>query len=375
MRITFLLPHAGLAGGVRVVAIYAQRLQDRGHKVVILSTPYRLENLRDRVQNAWHRLGLWMRGEQEPSHLNGIKVEHRRLPSPDHVDPTLVPEADVIIATWWETAERIGGPALPASKGVPAYFIQHYETHAGQPIERVKATWRLPMQKIVVAQWLADVARDEHGDGGAIVVPNAVDLQQFAMPPRSKQARPTVGLMHSSQQYKGSDIAVKAIEIARQSVPDLQVTAFGMADCLEDTILPADAQFTSLPAQDKLKEIYGSCDAWLFASRSEGFGLPILEAMACRTPVIATPAGAAPELVGEGGGVRVKPEDPEDMAAAIVRVMRMNDEQWKRMSDTAYATASRYTWDDATDLFEKALRKVVEDAKRTSPRTLMAGAR
>jgi len=44
--------------------------------------------------------------------------------------------------------------------------------------------------------------------------------------------------------------------------------------------------------------------------------LPILEAMACRTPVIGTPAGPAPELLGAGGGILVRPEDPADMAMA-----------------------------------------------------------
>jgi glycosyltransferase involved in cell wall biosynthesis len=94
---------------------------------------------------------------------------------------------------------------------------------------------------------------------------------------------------------------------------------------------------------------------WLWSSRSEGFGLPILEAMACRTPVIATPAGAAPELLSGGGGFLVKPEDPEDMARAIERVSRMKDPQWLPLSEAAYRTATKFTWDQATDLFEAAL--------------------
>jgi glycosyltransferase involved in cell wall biosynthesis len=48
------------------------------------------------------------------------------------------------------------------------------------------------------------------------------------------------------------------------------------------------------------KNVYADCDVWLFASFSEGFGLPIIEAMACRCPVVATRAGCAPDVIKEG---------------------------------------------------------------------------
>jgi glycosyltransferase involved in cell wall biosynthesis len=171
--------------------------------------------------------------------------------------------------------------------------------------------------------------------------------------------------MYSNARFKGCDVCIKAIEIAKRSVPDLQVVAFGMADFPSETRnLPRATQYTQLPEQDRIKDIYASCDAWLFGSRSEGFGLPLLEAMACRTPVIATPAGAAPELVGQGGGMLVNAEDPEDMAAAIVRIARMSESDWKRLSDRALEIATPYTWAHATDLFESALWNAVEQSKR-----------
>ena len=363
MRITFVLPHAGLAGGIRVVAIYAEALQARGHKVVILSSPYRLHGIRAKIENCWHRLMLRVTGKDEPSHLNDIDVEHRRLPSPDYLDAADIPPSDVVISTWWETAEQLAALNLPGATKV--YFLQHHEAHDGQPIDRVNATWRLPMQKIVVAQWLADLARNEFGDSTAINVPNAVDLEQFSVPARGKQSKPTVGMMYSNARFKGCDICIKAIEIARRTIPDLQVAAFGMAEFPEETKnLPRDTHYTQMPEQDRIKDIYASCDAWLFGSRSEGFGLPLLEAMACRTPVIATPAGAAPELVGQGGGMLVKSEDAEDMAAAIVRIARMQEGEWKRLSDRALEIAKPYTWEHASDLFEAALRAAVERSQR-----------
>ncbi len=149
--------------------------------------------------------------------------------------------------------------------------------------------------------------------------------------------------------------------------PRLKLVAFGYRDPSPELPLPPGAEFRKQPPQDTLKNIYGRCDAWLFGTRKEGFGLPILEAMACRTPVIGTPAGAAPELLERGGGMLVPMEDPRAMADAILKVCSMHATDWRAMSDAAHATATRYTWDDATDQFEAALVRAVQGAERNQP--------
>ncbi len=63
-----------------------------------------------------------------------------------------------------------------------------------------------------------------------------------------------------------------------------------------------------------------NAEAFVLASHYEGFGLPLLEAMAYRCPVIATTAGALPEVAGDAA-VLVDPRDPEGLAAAIVKVL------------------------------------------------------
>jgi glycosyltransferase involved in cell wall biosynthesis len=268
-----------------------------------------------------------------------------------------LPDADIIVATWWETAEWVA--ALPQEKGRPVYFLQHYEVHADQPKDRVDATWRLQIQKIAVASWLSDLAREVFGDPGVFLVPNAVDPRQFHAPPRGKRAVPTVGLMYSHVRFKGCDVALDAFDRARRAVPELKLVAFGHREPTPQLPLPQGTEFTLQPAQEAMREIYAAADAWLFASRQEGFGLPILEAMACRTPVIAAPAGAAPELVSQGGGILTRPEDPADLAGGIERIAAMKESEWRTLSDAAYATATRYTWDDAADLFEQALERIV----------------
>jgi glycosyltransferase involved in cell wall biosynthesis len=269
-----------------------------------------------------------------------------------------VPDGDVVIATWWETAEWVAN--LDLSKGAKAYFVQHDETQFASAPDRALATWSLPMHKIAVAQWLVDLARQRGSDSEDIsLVPNSVDLGQFCAPPRGKQPALTVGFMYSRAKFKGCEIALRAFELAREKLPNLQLVSFGVSAPVETLPLPAGASYTRQPEQDRIRDLYAACDAWIVASRSEGFGLPILEAMACRTPLIATPAGAAPELLSGGGGILVKMDDPHDVARAIERIAAMDESSWRAMSDAALATATRYTWDDATDRFEVALERAV----------------
>ena len=357
MRVTFVCGASDLSGGSRVISVYANLLHRRGHTVTIVSRPRRRHSRLDQLK-------AWLRGKPVPrnpaawpshyDHLGG--PTHRRVDRYRPVTAADVPDADVVVATWWETAEWVA--AYPPAKGRKAYFIQHYEAHENQPADRVDATWRLPIHKVIIARWLMAIAA-ERGLTDVSYVPNAVDVDQFRAPPRGRQSPPTVGTMYSIVPFKGCGVALKAYELAKASIPGLRLVTFGTRAPTPELPLPGGADHAVAPPQDQIAGRYARCDVWLIASRSEGFGLPLLEAMACRTPVIATPTGAAPELTEGGGGVIVPFEDPRSMAAEIVRLLNQPEADWQRMSDAAHATATGYTWDDAVVAFEAALARAV----------------
>jgi len=362
MKITFIIPNADLSGGIRVVAAYAERLKKRGHDVLIVSPPKLRPTPKQQAKSVLKGKGWISHKDDEPSHFDNNIVPLKVLERYRPVINTDVPDADVVVATWWETAEWVA--QLSLAKGAKAYLIQHYEIFDYLPKDRVKATWTLPMHKIVVAQWLADLALNEYGDPHTSYVPNGVDLDQFYAPRRSKQAVPTIGMMYAGLYWKGSDISLKALALATEKIPNLRLVTFGHSKITPYLSLPEGAEYTHMPPQSSIREMYSKCDAWLFGSRFEGFGLPILEAMACRTPVIGAPAGAAPELLANGTGLLVKPEDPVDMARAIEQVCKMSESEWLVMSDKAYEVVQRYSWEDATDRFEAGLHTAIERQRR-----------
>lgn len=359
MKITFVLPHDNLSGGIRVVSIYAERLLNLGHQITVIHYPPWKPSLKERLKQ-FIRGGEWRRPlPSKTSYFDVLNVERIVLESDRLLRESDVPDADVIIATWWETAEWIA--PLSPSKGIKTYFVQHYEVFDYLPQERVEATYRLPFFQITIAQWLVDILQNRYQAKAIALVPNGVDLDQFNSPARPKATRPTIGLIYSTASWKGCDITIQAIAQARTQIPELRLIAFGLENPTLDLSLPDGTEYFLQPPQETLKDLYAQCDAWLVGSRSEGFGLPILEAMACRTPVIATSAGAAPELLAEGGGILLPEPNPDLMAKAIQYICALDATQWQQFSTSAYKTACQYSWKEATQRFEAALYEALKN--------------
>lgn len=341
-----------MAGGIRVVAIYAKLLAERGHQVFCLAVTPPGPRIRTQIKSLVLGKGI-VRTPPPRNHFQEMGVPchfiHHKKPARD----SDVPDADILIATWWETAEWVA--AMSPSKGRKFYLVQHHEVFDYTPKDRVMDTYRLPLKKIVVAGWLAEVMKDRYGDASSVVIPNAIDPHLFNAPVRNKQRKPTVGMMYATQDWKGSDIGIAAVKEARKACPDLEFVVFSNEKVSDALLLPENTRFEKSPSQQRITELYASCDAWLFCSRNEGFGLPILEALACRTPVIGTPTGAAPDLLTPANGALLKHFDPVEMAEQIVKITGLSDSRWAELSEAARQTAAGYTWEDAVLRFEAAL--------------------
>lgn len=365
MRITFVLPYAGLAGGIRVLAIYAERLHSLGHDVNVISLPPRTVGIREKVKsfllwNGWPRQQV-----SGPSHFSASPVSHRVLEAARPVVDSDVPDADVVLATFWKTASWVA--ALSPEKGRKAILLQGYETSPGQESPEIDAAWRTPLHKIVISNWLVDLARDRFGDRFVSHVPNSVDTQMFWAPERGKQVVPTIGMLYATLHLKGIDVVLAALELVKAAIGPVNVVAFGAEHMSSDLPLPNGAQFLYQPEQNQIRDLYSRCDVWVCGSRREGFHLPPLEAMACRCPVVSTRVGGPLDTITNGvNGYLVDVDDVAALAGRIVDVLRMDEPRWKLMSAEALSTATRYSWDDATKILENVLFQLT-DADGKSP--------
>src|SRR5438552_327432 len=154
MRITFVLPNYNLGGGVRVAAIYAERLHRRGHQVLTVAPCEPSPTFKDKVKSLLRGKGWPKPWKQGPSHFDGVQSEHRLLGHPAPVTDADVPDADVVICTWWESVEWM--VKFRPSRGTPIHFIQGYEAFAASEAE-VAPTYCRPIPKIVISNWLKNL--------------------------------------------------------------------------------------------------------------------------------------------------------------------------------------------------------------------------
>lgn len=361
LRINWIIASPNMSGGTKSNRLIAEAMHRRGHDVVMYHGRPRKRRMTIRhprllARHLWAMLAMRKRQthQLEQASIPIIPSAGRAVTVND------VRDADVTIATWWATRETI--EPWPESKGIKAYFIRHHELHGGDP-ERVAATYRMPGVKLVIARWLQRTMEEEYGDPNSVLVPNGVAREQFDSEPREKQQVPTVGLMYSHVGWKAVDFAAEAIADAQREIPDLHVVCFGSRPRPSTTCRELkNFTYHPRPAQDTIADIYKSADMWLLPSDTEGFGMPGIEAAACHCPVIATRCGGPEDYVEDGAsGHLVDVRDSVGLTEAIVRVARMPDAEWKRMSARSYAISKEFDWDHSAEILERCLVTAVRE--------------
>jgi glycosyltransferase involved in cell wall biosynthesis len=91
-----------------------------------------------------------------------------------------------------------------------------------------------------------------------------------------------------------------------------------------------------------LPGLYAGAGAFALPSLYEGFGLPVLEAMACGTPVLAADTGALPETTA--GAARLAPPEGEAFAAALESLLG-DEEERARLREAGLRRAAEFTWE------------------------------
>lgn len=118
--------------------------------------------------------------------------------------------------------------------------------------------------------------------------------------------------------------------------------------------LKSKVVFLGYVPQDDLPGLYAGAEVFILPSLYEGFGLPLLEAMACGVPVIAAKIGAMKEIV-DTSGMLVDPTEPQEIADAIHKVL--TDKSWReRLSYLGLQKSQRYSWHSTAQMVSKVIQ-------------------
>ncbi|MBI3950169.1 MAG: glycosyltransferase family 4 protein [Acidobacteria bacterium] len=111
--------------------------------------------------------------------------------------------------------------------------------------------------------------------------------------------------------------------------------------------LQQDVEFKGLVSTDELIQYYTNADALVFPSFHEGFGMPILEAMACGCPVVTSNCYSMPEVVGDAA-LLVDPHDSTQIAEVIHHIL--TDENLRQqLIEKGRRRAQQFSWEKAAD--------------------------
>lgn len=356
LKITFVLPSylRSPCGGFRVVYELADRLAGRGHRVAVLH-PRSLEPAAGPWAVLKARTWPFRARRRHPELLPWFSFDHpvELLLAPD-LEPRSFPDADVVVATSWQTAARVA--VLPPEKGRRLLYAMDYEhwAGAGEARKAIAAAWRQPFTRLASSPAVAAML-EGLGCAVAAVVVAPVAPEDFALDRPPEERRAVCGFPLRTESWKGARDAFAAFELLRDRRPGaLEVRAFGV---LAEPERPPWVDYLAQPDDRELRRFYNGLAIFLLPSRHEGWGLPALEAMACGAALVATRCGGAEAFTREGeSALLVPPGQPAAMAEALARLL--DDRELRlRLAQGGLAAAGRLRWNDSIDVFEACLER------------------
>ncbi|KYK29347.1 MAG: hypothetical protein AYK19_19895 [Theionarchaea archaeon DG-70-1] len=233
------------------------------------------------------------------------------------------------------------GVALKKLSGLPLVVTCH-----GSDVFVFSTGWKRLISRAVITSAdcvtcnsaaTLDAVKKLSGKSNSRHVPSGVDLTRFTPLTMKREAVTYVGALH---EVKGVDIFLRAMK----GIPE-KVWIIGdgperkTLEVLAET-LGVDCTFWGF--RTDIPELMNKSKIVVLPSRNEGFGLTLLEAMACGTPVIGRKTGGIPELItGENGLIFETEEELHERTLTLLH----NQNLWETLREKGLETASQYSWE------------------------------
>ncbi|MFQ5767941.1 MAG: glycosyltransferase family 4 protein [Acidobacteriota bacterium] len=190
------------------------------------------------------------------------------------------------------------------------------------------------------------------------VTPAAVS-RRFGQPQPCGMKRPFLFYVANTYRHKNAARLVRAFASISSRIPH-DLVILGRKHRGEPPCHPRVRRLRRVSFEN-LVGLYQACDLFVFPSWYEGFGLPVLEAMAAGARVAAARAAAIPEVAGEGA-TYFDPEDQAGIASTILEVLGEPPEKRARMLEQARAQAASFSWERWARLTLEAFTSCAESS-------------
>lgn len=343
IKISFVLSSLNRSGGSRVTVDMGNLLLKKGYKTrIIVGKPvFSLKNL---IRTAL----LKFKGAS--FHNWGSFFEGETLYFENCLDEISFDDGEVVIGVGTD------GTQLCRNLKQPVMKIRFCHGFDSNKPDLMKEIWGGDdMETITVSGTHVPYLDEYSGKKTLGIVPNGVKPDMYY---QMDLKRDGIGMVYGTHHNKAPEFTRKILTSIMNKWPEIPLYVFGESNC--PSCLP-DNYYYRYPSIDKSRELYNRSIIWLIPSRSEGLPAPPLEAMACGAVVISTDNLGSREIIEDDkNGLLVPVGDIEAFMEKINFLLENKDER-QRLSNNAFETVKKYSWEKATDSMEKVLNTLVSE--------------
>lgn len=359
-------------GGVEEVVVrHAERLVELGHKVTVIAQKGKYGRKNEKIRgvqvyrtNEWFNIGG---GPFAPGVFWDVlraKYDVAVLHEPSPFSSTFASFASLLKGKPWIVFYHSDIAMHNDKRKSPIYPILKaiYMALSQKPIVMGMARRITPTSPQYVG--LSDLLKDYRKK--ITVIPNGVDTNQ-RFPRKSLRRRKQILYVGRMIYYKGIDYYLEALQHVFKKYPDYNAVMVGEGPKLEEWRrlsrelgIDANIKWMGYMNDELLTRAYQESKLFVLPSthKSEAFGIVLMEAQACGTPVVTTSiSGTA--YAGEPGGIVVAPKDSKALSAAIMKLIE-DEELWQKKSDSAIENAKKHDWHRIGDMVETELRNALK---------------
>lgn len=213
-----------------------------------------------------------------------------------------------------------------------------------------------------------------------IVIPNGLNLNKYNVNYSKEECREELGLplnkkiilfLSAIREKKAPDVLIRAMQKIAKKIPDAYLVMAGkgrmeskIKQLARELAIDDLITFPGFVRESEKPLYFKAADVFVLPSYDEIFGIVILEAMACGTPVVATRIGGIPEIVKDKkNGLLVPPKDPNALADAIIYLLG-NEELRRKMGKRGKEMVRAYIWEKIAEKTEKVYEAVLKNANQ-----------
>ena len=343
MKVSFILPSGGRAGGIKVTIMAGNSLVRRGHDVrFLISTSY--GGFKYQMLKMWLKLCY-------PQGNNWENFSEGKLERFSDIHQCKFTKREIVVAAGWWAARQMR--MLNNDSIVKVHYVHSKLKNSALMFEM----WGEKVPKIIVASYLEELIKDTCNQGVVDIIPNSIDTKEY-YPSAQDDMRDGVGMVFGKSFDKDPETALEVLSMLSVECPEVPQRVFSTRR--RPRKIPARS-YWRLPSVAEARDIYSRSLVWIVASRSEGFGIPILEAMACGCAVVATDCGGPRDIIVDGeNGFLVEVGNAESIVEKV-KVLLSDSELRRRFVNKSRETLAHFSVCNSADKLERVLQGLLKD--------------